>query len=710
MIRILFGLWLCLPVVALAQPVAVTSGEHDGFTRLVFDFKSPVDWQVGRTTDGYALRLDGARPSYDLTAVYDLIGRNRLAAAWADPETGMLRIGIGCACHAIPFEFRPGIVVIDLKDGAPPKGSSFEVALEGDALPDLTTRPIPRPRPRPTTEAGYDWRAVVIADGVTAMPANAASLPATEPGLEPLRSELIQQLSRGATQGVIDMAEPQPLTPITAATPSIRTALGELPGIQIGAASDAGMTAEGGSCATDAQLEIGDWGDDSPVSVQMATASALIGEFDAPDPAAMSHAVRFTLHIGFGAEARQILSAMPSQQPDAALWISMAHILDAEPDPAPAFKGMAACNSSAAFWALLGGDLPAPGTPVNRAAALRSFSALPAHLRRLLGPRLADQFIALNDAAAAQTVRDAVLRAPGGAGPDVALMEAKLDLEAGTPDMAEARLDPLIETPGPATPEALLALVKTRIAQRQPVTEAEITALEGLLHERRGSADEQRFAEALATARAAGGDFDAAFADLTDAPSAATTVWQLLADTGPDSALLAHAVLTSDEMISLPAPITATLSERLVSLGFADAAEQWLMKDPQPDLTLSTRIAVQQRDARLALQLMAGSDDPRLLPIRTEALAQLGDDAALAKLFAQTPDDAARWRAVARARDWGALAADGPTEWKAVASLLGPVAQSPADSGPLAQGQSLLDASVATRSAVDALLSTIAAP
>ncbi len=710
MIRILICLWLCLPVVAMAQPVAVTSGEHDGFTRLVLDFGSPVDWQLGRTTDGYELRLDGARPSYDLTAVFDLIGRIRLAAAWADPETGVLRIGIGCACHAIPFEFRPGIVVIDLKDGAPPKGSSFEMAFAGDDLPDLTTRPLLRPRPRPVTGAVYDWRAVAAAEIVNPPRAASASLPGTDPGLEPLRSALVQQLSRGATQGVIDMSMPEPLTPKTTTVPSVRTALGELPGLQIGPVSASGMTAEGSACATDTQLDIGSWGGDSPISLQMATASTLIGEFDAPDPAAMARAVRFNLHIGFGAEARQILTALRTDQPDAALWKSMARILDAEPDPAPAFQGMAACDSAAALWALLDADPPAPGTPVNRAAALRSFSALPVHLRRHLGPRLAEQFIALSDPAAAQTVRDAVLRGPGEAGPDIAVMEARLDLQAGVPDMAEARLDLLIETPGPATAEALLALIDARIAQRQPVTEPEITALESLMQERRGSPDEARFAVALTSARAAGGDFNGAFVDLIDSPSAATTVWQLLADTGPDSALLAHAVLLPDEMIVLPAPVAAVLSERLVSLGFADAAEQWLKQVPEPDLVLATQIALQQRDARRALRLMAGSDDPSLTPMRTEALGQLGDDAALANLFAQTPDDAARWRAVARARDWGVLAADGPTEWKAVAGLLDPEQRQSADGGLLAQGRSLLDTSIATRSAVDALLSTITAP
>jgi len=152
MIRVLCLAWLALllPLAALAQPVRVTSGEHDGFTRLVLDYGSPQDWQVGRTLDGYALRLTGPTPTYDLTGVYDLIGRGRLAAVWVDPATQALRIGIGCACHAQPFEFRPGIVVIDLKDGlvvrdrARRRGRAGSGGSTGAAPPPPTGRACPR--------------------------------------------------------------------------------------------------------------------------------------------------------------------------------------------------------------------------------------------------------------------------------------------------------------------------------------------------------------------------------------------------------------------------------------------------------------------------------------------------------------------------------------------------------------------------------------
>ena len=171
MVRAILVLWLCLLTVAgaRAEQVSVQSGEHDGFTRLVFDFTAPVGWQLTRTDDGYRLALDRPDMRYDLTDVYRPIGRTRLVSVWADPENGALMLGIGCACHAFPFELRPDVLVIDLRDGPPPPGSSFEMTQDGQVMPPIAARVDARPRSRPEGQAdtatvaagpdepGYDW-------------------------------------------------------------------------------------------------------------------------------------------------------------------------------------------------------------------------------------------------------------------------------------------------------------------------------------------------------------------------------------------------------------------------------------------------------------------------------------------------------------------------------------------------------------------------
>ena len=154
MIRAL-GLILALffPVMTGAAPIVVTSGEHDGFTRLVFSSATPLNWQLGATEDGYTLRVAGDGLTFDLADAFRIIGESRLAVLDPFRETpteAELRIVLNCACHARPFNFRPGVLVVDLRDGPPPPESSHEQPLTAptSVAVQADTRAL-RPRPRP---------------------------------------------------------------------------------------------------------------------------------------------------------------------------------------------------------------------------------------------------------------------------------------------------------------------------------------------------------------------------------------------------------------------------------------------------------------------------------------------------------------------------------------------------------------------------------
>ena len=726
MIRWLILIWLALVALpAGAAPVKVTSGEHEGFTRVVMEFAAAVDWTVGRTRDGYALQVAGQTPGYDLTKAFDLIGRGRLSAIWTDPASGELRLGIGCACHAIPFEFRPGIVVIDLRDGPPPKGSSFELALDGAAMPALAVAtPVSQAKALP----GYDWTQADLMPLAMAPAANAAPAPAPPPAaeepqvlplgdlaLEPLREALLRQLSRGAAQGVVDMAEPPKRGEAAAADVAAATfRIGEQANISITGhpAGDRSLTAQGAICVADSQLFIETWADESPVSGQMGRVmTGLSGEFDHPDAEAVARAVRFNLSIGFGAEARLLLEAFPSQQPDAAVWTSMAHVLDTEPDPAPAFAGMLGCDTDAALWAVLGDPAPVRGDVVALPAVLRAFSALPLHLRRQLGPRLADRLLALDEADAAFSIQQAILRVSGAAGPEVALMEARIAAHGGDLAAAEATTGAVLDDPGPAAAKALVAMVELQAAQNAATDPATVTALAGYLTEQGDGPLAADLSRALTLAQATSGNFAAALAGAGDSPDTSADVWRLLSRLAPDDALLEFAVLAPGQA---PPPAAAAvavrLAERLLALGFADQAAQWAALDPGADLMFLVTIALQDRDGREALRLLAGQQDEPAQRARAQALQLLGDEAGVAATFAALGEDAAAWAAERRAQDWTGVAAAGPDRWKAAAATLITAPSAAALPGPLAESQALLDGSASTRQAIADLLTSVPPP
>ena len=434
MIRLIIALWFLMPMLATAAPVVVKSGEHDGFTRLVLEYQRPVDWLVGRTDDGYALRVANDSPEYDLSETFKVIGKSRLAGISVDADTRTLKLAIACACYAIPFEFRPGIVVIDLRDGKPPKGSSFEEpmaqptdnrALAGDAGASSA----------PGTH--YDWQALALDQLRDTSQPPAPKLPfsptpSSDPALQPLREALLHQISRGAAQGVVDVAklphEAAPSQPPGTPISAVRIGLGELPGLSLsnGLPDHNQINAEGVGCIESERLDVASWGDDTPVFEQIANSSAnLIGEFDRPNPEVLQRAVQFDIFIGFGAEATQLLQAYPIDLPDKPLWQSMAKLVDGRSDPQSVFVRQESCDSRAAFWAILAQPDLTSSQHVNTDAAFLAFSALPIGLRRDLGPTLADRFMMVGANDAAARVRDAILRAPGGAGPGRKLIDCE---------------------------------------------------------------------------------------------------------------------------------------------------------------------------------------------------------------------------------------------------------------------------------------------
>lgn len=707
---------------AFASPVMVTSGEHPGFTRLVMQFDGPVNWQVGRTLDGYTFRVPDRKPAYDMAKAFDLIGKSRLAALWSDPKTGDLHFGIACACYAMPFEFRPGIIVLDLHDGPPPKGSSFEQPLDGPLLPAVAPAALLRPV---TQRPLYDWTQSLDAhldhnpDPTGAFGSLSPGLGTVDAGLEPLRLSLIEEMSRGASQGIVDMAKPnQAEGPGGKGDPSVQIHLGETPDLIIRQKGDgdASLTAQGAECISDEQLDLPSWGSSRPVADQIGPErQGLTGEFDKPDPDAVTRAVRFQLFLGFGAEARGLVRAFPEDLPDKTIWDSMARIMDDTPNPSSAFLGMEDCDTTAALWATLADPNTSPIDETGKSAVLRGFSALPPHLRRLLGPKLVDRFLAKQDITVATALRDAVLRAPGDSGPEVILMQAAMSRAAGRPGQAEAQLEPLASAAGPASADALVALVEQRVTLGQSVEYSQVQALEELLKERKSGSEAARFQHALVLARAASGDFDRAFADAAKLPDVATSLWHLLALTGPDSALLAHATLGQGEAPpSAAKKDAAVIADRFLGLGLAAEAAQWLKLDDQAPALLRARVELAQGNPKATLALLAMDDTPVSLDVKARAHQDLNDEKAAAEVFAKLGKPEDQWAALGRSHAWDVLAAEGPDPWKAVALFVTnePEAPSlmPQVEGPLARNKSLVEDSAATRDAITTLLNSVKSP
>lgn len=712
--------WLAGP--AFARAVEVTSGEHEGFTRIVLNFFMPIDWEFGRTLDGYRFRPKGLVADYALDPVFEKIGKSRLAAISENPATSDLDIGFACSCHAIAFEFRPGIIVIDLRDGPPPNGSSFETPLpEKAVISDQPSSNLPTPNFPQAKPLAFNWldrfssTSVGKTNEISQQVQSLSPQPSSVPDLQPLRDQLLRQLSRGATDGVIELSVPEisEAIPPKADINAARVALGELNSvdIQTARALDQPLAAMGDICIAAEQLAFSDWASEweetsTTTDILAQDMNSLVGEFDLPDPESVARAVKARLFMGFGVEARQILESFPTDNKDQAVWRGLSFLLDGEVDAGSTFIGQAQCDTPAALWAVLADAGLSSITQVNTKAVLLAFSRLPPHLRKLVGPTLIERFVTLGDDAAASGLRDSILRASGEMPIDLPVAEARIALAKGDPVAAEGILEDAVSGASIASAKALIARVDARISQDLPIDTQTVDSLDALQNEMRDTQVGPEIASALIRAEAASGNFSKAFAKLADMPNQTQTVWRALAKLANDSALLLYAAPPPNPFpTNLDVETVNEIGGRLLGLGLPQEALQWLQKATQPDELQIAQAFLALRDAQSALLALETSTTAQALGLRAEAQRLLGNAAEAASILSQVGQDSARLSALAQAKDWASLAKEPESAWSSLANGLNNgsmVFQS--NLGPLAAGEELAEQSASTRAEVEKLL------
>ncbi len=738
-------LFLLAPACLRAEPIRVQSGEHDGFSRLVLSGVGTREWVFGRTEQGYVLSLAGVSSGFDVSDVYRMIPRNRISAVWADPESGALNLRIACACHALPYELQPGILVVDVRDGPAPPGSSFELSLTASPVPPLVDAIPARPKRRPGAADGVTGQPAAsfppigaIATGVSGQsPSLMPTLTAETVDMFSMRDNLLRELSDGSARGVVTLQlppepslAPQPQKTDSSLNGHIR--IGEDLGLVVlpGGTDDRrdNLTNDGSACMSGNRFDLAAWGPDGPAISTLGRAThGLVGEFDSPDPVALERAVKYLLHLGFGVEAKGLITAFETPIRDHDLLVALASLVDGAADPNGLFVPMAACDTSAALWAALSVSDLTTLPDLNVKAVLRGFSALPLHLRRHFGPGLADQFLAINDLETARALTAAVGRGGQAADSSVTLAQAKVDHALGETDAAAAELAHVASGNSPDAVQALMLLVETRIENDHVVPPDQIVALGALMQEYRGAEDEPGLARALALAHASAGNFGAAFRMLPDDVETQSEIWSILAEHGSDAALLDFAVV-ADGVSAPPVSDDArqTLARRLVGIGLPSPAERWLdtpivalagsgltrLDQTDADRLLRAEISVRRKDGAAAVQQLIGQTGEAADRLRARAFEiALQQDQAL-RQYAALNDQDAMTIAARNARDWQAVVTGPDPLWSAAAGLIKPKSPDPSAPvpGPLARSRALLEESLSARDTLSRLLSAVPTP
>lgn len=686
------------------------------------------------------------------------------AAATADPRLALFWRGVRPAGDR-------GVAVEDKASPAAADSPGTDAAPSGSGAPAPANAPAPTPEAEPAPEAegtatgaarahpaeatGRDGSAPAEpgATGMPVTPAAEATSVAGAPHLPDSRvteaqTELLRQLGRAASQGLVDLgttphrnradapppppaAEAGPQADRTAATPEALPVHAETsvdrdaPSVR----TRPPVTAEGAPCLPDAPFDIATWGDGRPLAVQLAERrSALVSEFDRPSSEAVVALARLYLHFGFGAESRAVLAAFGITPDDAPVLEGISRIVDGTaPEAEAGLGGMTGCDTAVALWAVMAQpDLP-PAADVDTGAVVRTFSALPAHLRRLLGPGLVDRLTSAGAADAARAARNAMARVPNEDGPALDLVEAQIALASGEAEAGERRLDPLAGANDPLSPEALILTIRSRLNRGEAVAPALADSAEALAFERQDGPDGPPFASLHILARASTGEFGTAFAAFRRWPGrppeavraeTAGRLFGMLADKADDRTFLAL-YFGHRDLFEASAPdmlLRLDLGERLARAGFPGEVRRILKGEAaytERGRRLLARTALDEFDPAEALAQISGLAGPEADRLRAEALALRGDHAAAAAGFGALGEAERAALEAWRAGDLRGPAAAAPEPLRAALDALGRIrppvpgadaVAPPATSGPLAAGRLLVEEARSAREAVESLL------
>lgn len=758
-----------------AEILLVRSGEHADFSRLVVDPEPDVAWRFGRTEDGYELVIEQNDLTFDISGVFRLIPRDRVIAVQGGVDQSTLAVTVRDNAHAVAFETEAGALVIDVRDGPAPDTSPFERSLQDNEIVEaISASPDPgqvTASTAPKTQSIKSYRRPVRHDPNLPVywnipdptPKPEIERPVVAPQFPPQPSQrvadaealLLQQLGRAASQGLIEPNPPSLSKPNPSEHSPTEIAAEDPPPAETNAAREQNVRAEtsidrdgqfdapqvsstsdGFVCLSDDKLALSNWADERPFPNQLSEArSSLLGEFDEPSPQAVTDLARLYLHFGFGAEARVILATFGPDIPDAQLLSDLASIVDgADLGQSNSFDMMQDCDTAAALWGVLAQPNLSTSDTINYRAVTRAFSGLPLHMRRDLGPKLSERFLDIDATDAAQAIRDAIARAPGGEGSGLEMINGQLDLASGDAQSAERRFDKVIVDNGPMSPQAVVMAVQSRLDRDSPIEPKLLETAGAMAFEHRGTEHGGQLERAYILSLASNGAFAPAFEamrrwqDDDQDPLQTTTLHELFGRLAQPEAepVFLQSYFAHREMLDLnsaPAALRHTLAKPLLREGFSDEVRRLVgtaaKKTPSERLMLA-RADMLDFDADGALKLLENTSGDEALKLRAEAQQMLGQhqDAVETLLLAEAnvPAGMEAWRA----GNWTVAARLGDDARRTALTELGMVEETeaetpsadmdaqPSPTNSLRHAQSLLEDSQATRTTLANILTDLA--
>ena len=746
---------------AMSQSIRILGGEHSEYSRLVFYLPQKVEWSLEKGDKELVVKFDMDDLRIDAETVFDRMSKARVRAISLTESGDGITIELGCACDVSSFWHNGSMFVVDvlhLEEALEPIGAAvaqktvsphqttpiFSKTLD---LPLRNGRPsarlVKKSLPVPTESERQDR-------SVSAVP-KPSDLREREAFLKESQNRLVTQLGRAASQGLLSpnasLGSPakhksnqkdehgnnQPKNTLQVELPNTQS--DPVKNLSINAITsidrdylenlNTQMTdLTTSSCLDVEAVDVGGWGNGDGLPKQLgALRASLTNEIDRLNPDAVVELAKVYLHFGFGSEAKAVLDILPGESDLLEVLTALSSIMDDDqPKDKMTFQKQLNCDTPAALWAALSHrDLP-KDEPVNTDAILRSFAALPVHLRAHVGPDLSHTFLRAGMVSESGQVLRVLGRSEESQSPNEKLARAELKFFTGDAEAANKHLKDVIEGNAEPAPEALLRSIENALEADQDVSFDLAQLVGAFAHEHQTSDLGQRLSRAFVLGLGASGSFEEAYAELLnyesgDNPSPdalrAELAGMVVAKAG-DLEFLRYALagqFGNPEKLSVKTAMA--VSQKLGEARFYAPALTFLERDftgqseqeartIRADLFLSLN---QPRQAEVELLGLVGRDIDFL---RARAKSMVGKHKLASDLYQSLGKTDEAMREAWLARDWSRV-----SESDSVYGIFpGPESSevNESETGLLTRSTTLLETATRDREAIEALLLDLPQP
>lgn len=656
---------LCIATDTIASPSVVTSGEHDGFSRIVASVPAGVSWHVGKNGEDVVLQLQGHIDGFKTSEIFKRISKKRVFE-FSQTNDG-LTLKLACDCDVAAFPSGAQYVVIDVvTKGTAYKNSilidtrstqkdakSIEIVEMADELRNLSKADKESPNGgksirkislHPRTPLS-DQEQTIIGD---------------------LQNSLARELGSATTRGILDQSapllagnatptridgprldqnSPLPLKPRPFESPA-----GRYRNLKIGnsiAVSDPSTMGQqslskvGLVCPKSSELKINNWGGNISFQARVSSLrAALYGEFDHLNRDVALELARTYLFYGFGAEAQQVLTLDAGLMNDERLLVAISNIMErGRSSDSNWINGLMDCHSDVSLWAILAKGEVDKSDHIDAPSALLALNKLPPHLRDFIAPALSQRLRRYGNKAAAATALRSLDRLAQEMPPGGKLARAEISLDLGKNGQGITELIDVVNDNSLHSPEALIALVDANLDAGYPIRKETADLIEAYAKELRGTQLGPELHRSHVMTLVKSGQFYAAFkvaaglsAAETDIPAADLRL-RLIEETTKraDDVTFLDLMFQQNEIDlgNLPSHVQIDVAERYLSLGFGIAAQGVVDMIPDQPVNprrqkLAAQIALQLRRPALAQAELLGLNDMDANLIRAKAKKMAG--------------------------------------------------------------------------------------